>query len=146
MSNSPTNQNLPFRPQALSLQHVIEPDPNYWNDQLNYGFPSEFHTDPQADLTQGLLLPDSNIHQPFQDIRQFFGQPRSTISPDPAINCTPGNSYNPFMGINPAILNPGPLVKPVPKTFFQAGYHVGHDGTVIPIFVSSIFTLGNFNG
>jgi hypothetical protein len=139
-SNSPTNQNLPFRPQVLSLQHVIESDPNYWNDQLNYGFPSEFLADPQAEPLQ---LPDSSVHQQFESIRQFFREPESTISLDPAINSTSGNSYNPSLGINPATLDLGPLVKPVPQ-FIQAGYHIDCDGTVLPVFVSLIFYSREF--
>ena len=139
------NENLPINRQVLPLQPVIEADPDYWTSQLNYQPHYQFVQQPS--LNQ--LLPDSNGPEDFPDIRNFLRGPPSdptTNFPDnshinPANNYQ-NNSYNPTTNFPDyshlhATLNPGSSVEPVLMTF-QAGYHMSHDGSILPIFVSSL--------
>ena len=112
------------------MQPVIEGDPDYWTSQFNYQ--SNFQFDPQGpSLNQ--LLPNSNSFEDFPGVKEFLRPP------DPATNFAdnshidlatnfPDNSY----------VNPSFSVEPVLVTM-QVGYHVSSDGSILPIFVSSIF-------
>lgn len=147
MTMSSPDQNLPIHPESLaSLSQVIESDPNYWSNQLfvdnDILYPDSWkHQHEQAESTSS-LLPDANISQDFTVISNFLKDrwdAEPAIPPDRAANSPPGNSYSPSIGIDPANLNVGSSDELV--TSFQAGYHVSHNGTILPIFVSTIYNV-----